>query len=90
MPRSELHPNNICQSLTLGKLRHCEKVLSIFSHVLVGDMLVSSSDCHLAVNLQCYALVAAGGDSRHSYKASGARGDRPGLKAYLDYLKATC
>lgn len=42
------------------------------------------------VDLQRDALVAAGVDDRHLHtdKASGARDDRPGLKACLDYLKS--
>ena len=57
--------------------------------MLVGYMRVSSSDDRQSVALQRDALVAAGVDERHFYsdKASGARDDRPGLKACLDYLK---
>lgn len=58
--------------------------------MLVGYMRVSSADDRQSVDLQRDALVAAGIDERHLHtdKASGARDDRPGLKACLDYLKA--
>ena len=58
--------------------------------MLVGYMRVSSADDRQSVDLQRDALVAAGVDDRHLHtdKASGARDDRPGLKACLDYLKA--
>ncbi|PJN92866.1 resolvase, partial [Amaricoccus sp. HAR-UPW-R2A-40] len=51
--------------------------------MLVGYMRVSSSDDRQSVALQCDALRAAGVDPRHLHedKASGARDDRPGLKA---------
>lgn len=57
--------------------------------MLIGYMRVSSADDRQTVNLQRDALVAAGVDDRHlhSDKASGARDDRPGLKACLEYLK---
>jgi DNA invertase Pin-like site-specific DNA recombinase len=52
-------------------------------------MRVSSTDDRQSVDLQRDALLAAGVDDRHldSDKASGARDDRPGLKACLAYLK---
>lgn len=58
--------------------------------MLVGYMRVSSVDDRQAVDLQRDALIAAGVDHRHLYtdKASGARDDRPGLKACLGYLNA--
>ena len=58
--------------------------------MLIGYMRVSSADDRQSVDLQRDALVAAGVDDRHLHtdKASGARDDRPGLKACLDYLKA--
>ena len=58
--------------------------------MLVGCMRVSSTDDSQTVDLQRDALVAAGVDHRHLHtdKASGARDDRPGLKACLDYLNA--
>ena len=58
--------------------------------MLVGYMRVSSADDRQTVDLQRDALVAAGVDPRnlHTDKASGARDDRPGLKACLDYLSA--
>ena len=58
--------------------------------MLVGYMRVSSADDRQSVALQRDALVAAGVDGRHLHtdKASGARDDRPGLKACLAYLKA--
>jgi DNA invertase Pin-like site-specific DNA recombinase len=57
--------------------------------MLVGYMRVSSSDDRQSVDLQRDALIAAGVDERHLYqdKASGARDDRPGLLACLNYLK---
>jgi DNA invertase Pin-like site-specific DNA recombinase len=58
--------------------------------MLVGYMRVSLADDRQSVDLQRDALLAAGVDDRHLYsdKASGARDDRPGLKACLAYLKA--
>lgn len=58
--------------------------------MLVGYMRVSSSDDRQSVNLQRDALLAAGVDERHLHqdKASGARDDRPGLKACLDELRS--
>ena len=57
--------------------------------MLVGYMRVSSADDRQSVNLQRDALTAAGVDARHLHqdKASGARDDRPGLKACLDDLR---
>src|SRR3546814_1644560 len=61
-----------------------------FSVMLVGYMRVSSTDDRQSVDLQRDALTAAGVDQRHLYsdKASGARDDRAGLKACLDYMNA--
>jgi DNA invertase Pin-like site-specific DNA recombinase len=58
--------------------------------MLVGYMRVSTADERQSVDLQRDALMAAGVDERHFYQdhASGARDDRPGLKACLAYLKA--
>ena len=60
-----------------------------FPYMLVGYMRVSSIDDRQSVDLQRDALIAAGVDERHIYsdKASGAKDDRPGLKACLAYLK---
>ena len=57
--------------------------------MLVGYMRVSSVDDRQSVDLQRDALVAVGVDERNIYsdKASGAKDDRPGLKACLSYLK---
>ncbi|MGE5781108.1 MAG: recombinase family protein [Hyphomicrobiales bacterium] len=59
--------------------------------MMIGYMRVSSADDRQSVDLQRDALVAAGVDERHLYqdKTSGARDDRPGLKACLAYLKAS-
>lgn len=56
--------------------------------MLVGYMRVSSADDRQSVDLQRDALIAAGVDARHIHtdKASGARDDRPGLKACLAFL----
>lgn len=58
--------------------------------MLVGYMRVSSTDDRQSVDLQRDALTGAGVDERHLYsdKASGARDDRAGLKACLEYLKS--
>jgi DNA invertase Pin-like site-specific DNA recombinase len=52
-------------------------------------MRVSSADDRQAVDLQRDALIAAGIDERNLYcdKASGARDNRPGLKACLEYVR---
>jgi len=58
--------------------------------MLVGYLRVSSADERQSVDLQRDALLAAGVDARqlHLDKASGARDDRPGLRACLAYLAA--
>jgi DNA invertase Pin-like site-specific DNA recombinase len=58
--------------------------------MLVGYMRVSSDSDRQITDLQRDALVAAGVDPRHLFedKASGARQDRTGLKAALDYVRA--
>ena len=58
--------------------------------MLVGYMRVSSDNDQQTTDLQRDALIGAGVDSRHLFedKASGARDDRPGLKACLDFVKA--
>lgn len=57
--------------------------------MLVGYMRVSSDSDRQSTALQRDALIAAGVDVRHLFedKASGARDDRPGLKACLAFLK---
>ncbi len=57
--------------------------------MLVGYMRVSSDSDRQSTALQRDALIAAGIDARQLFedKASGARDDRPGLKACLDFLK---
>ncbi|MBO9112749.1 efflux RND transporter permease subunit [Agrobacterium sp. S2/73] len=56
--------------------------------MLIGYMRVSSGDERQSVALQRDALLAAGVDQRHLHqdRASGARDDRPGLKACLTEL----
>ncbi|WP_431077020.1 recombinase family protein [Sinorhizobium meliloti] len=53
-------------------------------------MRVSSADERQSVDLQRDALIAAGVDERHLHqdKASGARDDRPGLKACMKELRS--
>jgi DNA invertase Pin-like site-specific DNA recombinase len=57
--------------------------------VLIGYMRVSSADDRQSTDLQRDALLAAGVDERHLHqdRASGARDDRPGLKACLEELR---
>jgi DNA invertase Pin-like site-specific DNA recombinase len=57
--------------------------------MLIGYMRVSSADERQSVDLQRDALLAAGVDERHLHQdhASGARNDRPGLKACLEDLR---
>ena len=57
--------------------------------MLVGYMRVSSTDDRQSDDLQRDALIAAGVDPRHLHadRASGARDDRPGLKACLGDLR---
>ena len=56
----------------------------------VGYLRVSSADERPSVDLKRDALPAAGVDPRHIHldKASGARDDRPALRACLAYLHA--
>ncbi len=56
--------------------------------MLVGYCRVSMADDRQTTDLQRDALVAAGVDRRNIYedRVSGAKDDRPGLKACLDYL----
>jgi DNA invertase Pin-like site-specific DNA recombinase len=57
--------------------------------MLIGYMRVSSDNDRQTTDLQRDALLAAGVDARHLFedKASGARGDRPGLAQALDYVR---
>ena len=57
--------------------------------MLVGYMRVSSDSDRQTTDLQRDALLAAGVDERHLFedKASGARPDRSGLAAALDYVR---
>src|SRR6476659_5398601 len=57
--------------------------------MLIGYMRVSSAAELPSVDLQRDALIAAGVDERqlHQDRASGARDDRPGLKACLADLR---
>lgn len=68
----------------------CEKVFLGVFRMLIGYMRVSSEGDRQNVDLQKDALLAAGVDSRHLFEdhLSGAKADRPGLKAALDYVKA--
>lgn len=61
-----------------------------FPYMLVGYMRVSSADDRQSVDLQRDVLIAAGVDERHLHhdKASGAKDDRPGLKACLEDLRS--
>lgn len=58
--------------------------------MLIGYMRVSSDNDRQTTDLQRDALAAAGVDPRHLFedRASGARQDRPGLKAALDHVRA--
>ena len=58
--------------------------------MLVGYMRVSTNDDRQSVDLQRDALLAADIDERHLHqdRASGARDDRPGLKACMADLRA--
>jgi DNA invertase Pin-like site-specific DNA recombinase len=57
--------------------------------MLIGYMRVSSDGDRQSTALQRDALVGAGIDTRHLFedRASGAKDDRPGLKACLEFLK---
>jgi DNA invertase Pin-like site-specific DNA recombinase len=57
--------------------------------MLIGYMRVSSADERQSVDLQRDALIGTGVDERHLHqdRASGARDDRPGLKACLADLR---
>jgi len=59
-----------------------------FPHMLVGYMRVSTDNDRQTTNLQRDALLAAGVDARHLFedRASGARGDRPGLAKALEFV----
>lgn len=58
--------------------------------MLIGYMRVSSESDRQTTDLQRDALIAAGVDPRHLFQdqLSGARDDRPGLKAALEYVTA--
>jgi DNA invertase Pin-like site-specific DNA recombinase len=64
--------------------------LDRFREMLVGYVRISTSDDRQSTDLQRDALQSAGVDERniHEDKASGARGDRPGLKLCLEFLCA--
>lgn len=55
----------------------------------VGYIRVSSNGDRQSTDLQRDALIAAGVDARHLYedRASGARDDRSGLKACLEFVR---
>ena len=57
--------------------------------MLVGYMRVSTDAEKQSTDLQYDALVSAGVDERHIFddRGSGAKTDRPGLRACLEYLK---
>lgn len=57
--------------------------------MLVGYMRVSTNDERQSIDLQRDALLGAGVDERHLHRdrASGARDDRPGLKACMADLR---
>lgn len=57
--------------------------------MLVGYARVSTTDDRQSTDLQRDALVAAGVDPRHIHedRASGARDDRPGLNACIEFLR---
>lgn len=57
--------------------------------MLVGYMRVSSDSDRQTTNLQRDALLAAGIDDRHIFedKASGAKDDRKGLNAALEFIR---
>ena len=57
--------------------------------MLVGYMRVSSDSDRQTTDLQKDALLTAGVDERHLFedKASGARSDRSGLSAALDFVR---
>ncbi len=57
--------------------------------MLIGYMRVSAADDRQSTDLQRDALLAAGIDERHLHqdRASGARDDRPGLKACFAELR---
>ncbi len=58
--------------------------------MFVGYCRVSMADDRQTTDLQKDALLASGVDARNIYEdhASGAKDDRPGLKACLSYLQA--
>jgi DNA invertase Pin-like site-specific DNA recombinase len=57
--------------------------------MLVGYMRVSSDNHRQTTDLQRDALIQAGVDERHLFedKASGTRGDRPGLTEALNFVR---
>ena len=57
--------------------------------MLIGYLRISSDSDRQSTDLQRDALLAAGVDARQLFedKASGARDDRPGLRACLAYLR---
>jgi DNA invertase Pin-like site-specific DNA recombinase len=63
--------------------------LGFVGQMLIGYMRVSSESDRQTTDLQRDALLAAGVDARHLFedRASGAKDDRKGLAAALDYLK---
>lgn len=58
--------------------------------MLIGYARCSLADDRQTLDHQIDALIAAGVDPRHIFqdRASGARDDRPGLKACLDFLNS--
>lgn len=58
--------------------------------MLIGYVRCSMADERQTLDHQIDALISAGVDPRHIFRdrASGAREDRPGLKACLEFLKS--
>ena len=58
--------------------------------MLIGYARVSTDGPDQTTDLQRDALIEAGVDPRHLFedRVSGSRGDRPALKAALDYVKS--
>ena len=78
----------------LKSMSHCHsyqnRLAEGYWNMLVGYMRVSSDSDRQTTDLQRDALLGAGVDERHLFedKASGARSDRSGLAAALDFVRA--
>ena len=91
VPSSSRSPSRVQLFCMINPVAMCYSAENVvFRIMIVGYARVSTSDDRQSVDLQRDALAVAGVDDRHLHqdRASGARDDRPGLKACLADLRS--